>query len=421
MAGAGAAVSERRESAGEEEAPIQPPIDSESWCRTKVSEDVKHTFAWTIERFSERQEPNSQFLWSSKFTIRGPDEMVTHWKMKLYPKGDTPEASGYLSVYLSNQTETEVKARYEFTILDVSRNKQNRVKSTFTQFKAKPDSWGFRKFISTDFLKSRSAQWLPDDNLTIVCDVSIIGAERTLSGSKYPEECVKGMKPKHKCHKQLSQDLETAFLNRDFADVKVACGDRVFECHQFMLSARSPVFRAMFQADMTEAASKRVDIQDLASDVVNDMLVYIYTGNTPNLSRVAGELLGAADKYQLEQLKALCEERLCSSLEIGNCVTYLVLGDMYQAHQLKRMALSFVVKNMSSVVRSKDWKERLICQPSLMAEVMEAMARKEAGESMVNKRPMPGPSNGQGGSEDGQAGAKRPKCSVAGPIRLFPN
>ena len=84
-----------------------------------------------------------------------------------------------------------MKARYEFTILDVSKNKQNRVKSTFTQFKvapgvlylpthpllqAKPDSWGFRKFISTDFLKSRASQWLPEDNLTIVCDVSIIGA-----------------------------------------------------------------------------------------------------------------------------------------------------------------------------------------------------------------------------------------------------
>ena len=86
--------------------------------RTKISDDTKHTFAWTIERFSERTENNSQFLWSSKFTIRGTDDdMNTHWKMKLYPKGDTPEASGYLSVYLSNQTDSEVKARYEFTIL----------------------------------------------------------------------------------------------------------------------------------------------------------------------------------------------------------------------------------------------------------------------------------------------------------------
>ena len=99
------------------------------FSRTKISDDTKHTFAWTIERFSERTETNSQFLWSSKFTIRGiDDDQSTHWKMKLYPKGDTPEASGYLSVYLSNQTDSEVKARYEFTILDASKNKQNRVK-----------------------------------------------------------------------------------------------------------------------------------------------------------------------------------------------------------------------------------------------------------------------------------------------------
>ena len=60
------------------------------------------------------------------------------------------------------------------------------------------------------------------------------------------------------------------------------------------------------------------------------MLLYVYTGNTPNLNRVAGELLAAADKYQLEQLKNICEERLCNSLEIGNSVSHLVLGDMYQ-------------------------------------------------------------------------------------------
>ena len=97
--------------------------------------------------------------------------------MKLYPKGDTPEATGFVSVYLSNQTDSEVKARYEFTILDHSHNKQNKVKSNFTQFKAKPDSWGFRKFVSTEFLKSRATQWLPNDSLTIVCDVSIIGEQ----------------------------------------------------------------------------------------------------------------------------------------------------------------------------------------------------------------------------------------------------
>ena len=134
----------------------------------------------------------------------------------------------------------------------------NVCQSTFTQFKQKPDSWGFRKFIDTNILKSRSSQWLPNDTLTIVCDVSIIGAERTLSGSKYPEETIRSLKPKHRQQKQLSLDLESVFNSKDFADVQVECEGRVFDCHQVLLSARSPVFRAMLLADMAEAKSKKV-------------------------------------------------------------------------------------------------------------------------------------------------------------------
>ena len=125
--------------------------------------------------------------------------------------------------------------------MDASKNKQNRVKSNFTQFKAKPDSWGFRKFVDTTALKGRAspAQWLPNDSLTIVCDVSIIGAERLVSGSKYPEESLaKNQKPKQNRHKQLSVDLEHAFHHKEFCDVQVKCGEKTFDCHQFMLSAR---------------------------------------------------------------------------------------------------------------------------------------------------------------------------------------
>ena len=60
------------------------------------------------------------------------------------------------------------------------------------------------------------------------------------------------------------------------------------------------------------------------------MLLYIYTGNTPNLNKLAGDLLGAAEQYQLEMLKNICEEKLCSSLEISNSVNHLILGDLYQ-------------------------------------------------------------------------------------------
>ena len=71
-------------------------------------------------------------------------------------------------------------------------------------------------------------------------------------------------------------------------------------------------------------------IKDIPSDVVAEMLLYIYTGNTPNLNKLAGDLLGAAEQYQLEMLKNICEEKLCNSLEIDNSVNHLILGDLYR-------------------------------------------------------------------------------------------
>ena len=35
-----------------------PPTDS--WCRTKACEEVKYTFTWIIDKFSDRPEENAQ-------------------------------------------------------------------------------------------------------------------------------------------------------------------------------------------------------------------------------------------------------------------------------------------------------------------------------------------------------------------------
>jgi len=368
--------------------PFGPPIDSESWCRTRTSEDVKHTFVWSIERFSERPEQNKSFLWSSKFSIRDSEDQLTHWKLKLYPRGDTNEVTDFLSVYLSNQTDFPVKARYEFTILDSEKRRQNKVKSQYTEFRAKPDSWGFRKFLHMDTLKNRSTSWTPDDTLTIVCDISIVGQERVLSGCKYPDDTSNKVDPKHKnrAHEQLSMDYKKVFDSNAFSDCTITCQETEFKCHMFVLAARSPVFQAMFTNDHQEAITKTVDIKNLTPNVVKDMLNYIYTGNTPNLAQGASDLLEAADQYQLDLLKDLCEENLCSTTAIENVVEHLILGDLYGAKKLKKMSMSFVVKNMVSVIRTQGWKENLIRHPELMAEVMESIAERNSGEGPSNKR-----------------------------------
>ena len=59
---------------------------------------------------------------------------------------------------------------------------------------------------------------------------------------------------------QLSQDWENEVSHKEFCDVQILCGDKTFDCHQLVLAVRSPVFRAMFRADMKEKKTKKVNV-----------------------------------------------------------------------------------------------------------------------------------------------------------------
>ena len=129
---------------------------------------------------------------------------------------------------------------------------------------------------------------------------------------------------------------------------------------------------------MKEKKTNIVNIDDFKARVVTEMLNFIYTGNVTSedtLSEIASELLVAADKYQLDLLKSICEEGLCSTLEATNCVEYLVLGDMYQTFNLKRMAMRLVVENVDSITESDVIKNLFKQKPELALEVMKAVKK----------------------------------------------
>ena len=64
----------------------------------------------------------------------------------------------------------------------------------------------------------------------------------------------------------------------------------------------------------------------------------------------------AADKYQLDFLKEVWEEKLCSILTADNSVEFLVLGDLFQSPKLKKMALRLVARNKSKMEDSNVYK-----------------------------------------------------------------
>ena len=57
----------------------------------------------------------------------------------------------------------------------------------------------------------------------------------------------------------------------------------------------------MFNNPMSE--NNKVDIVDVSGDVFEELLTYIYIGELNILDDLVGELVIAADKYRIEDLK----------------------------------------------------------------------------------------------------------------------
>ena len=142
---------------------------------------------------------------------------------------------------------------------------------------------------------------------------------------------------------KLAEDLGYLHERPSHSDVSLCLQGTEFHAHKAILAARSPVFNAMFGHEMEETRQNRVDIPDVDEETMREVLRFIYTGNTPNLEGMADTLLAAADKYQLERLKVLCEESLVAGLATDNVCDTLVLADLHSAEQLKTHALEFVM------------------------------------------------------------------------------
>ena len=137
----------------------------------------------------------------------------------------------------------------------------------------------------------------------------------------------------------------------DLADVDVVVGEKTFACHKAILGAKSPFFKAAFQHNMKEKATGKITISsDIESSIVYDMLVYIYGGTIEHIEDKSDKLLAAADEYCLKYLKRQCEENLCRTLTIDNCLDLLILADLHSTNILKPHVIKFVVENSREIV-----------------------------------------------------------------------
>ena len=353
--------------------------ESDHWCITTNGATMETTFSWTIKDFKDRQEKVDESLTSSVFSAKQPDGKDTNWQLELYPNGESDADTDpeYLAIYLLNKNKMTMRAGFRVSILNSDLKKKEKWKcsvESFSPASSRAGDWGNGKWLLRKDLFSHK-ELLPSGHLTIFCELTIYGKENKLAGSKHLEKnpmlnlrSIQGLE-------QAREHFGKLFNSKEFSDVEIECDGKIFNCHQLILSTRSDVFRAMFQPNTKESITKKVNIDDFDPDVVGEMLKFIYTGvaNEKVLKEKTGELLAAAEKYQLDFLKNICEAILCLALKVTNSIEYLVLGDMHRAAKLRRMALKMVARNMTSLVTTDEYQDLVKNYPTIVLEIPAAM------------------------------------------------
>ena len=319
---------------------------------------------------------SGKMIKSDMFTIPIMD-MPTEWRMWIYPNGHKDDCKGYVTTFVEKTTATEsvIETNLVFTLVDKHGSKVNNTSKSAKHIFEKKDNLGrgYGKFKSHEELLNL-ANVLPDDTITIMCEITIKEAGVNVLSNGSNTMLLPASKDEASADRYM-EDMRRAFDAGKFTDATILCDDEEFHCHKVILAGRSSVFETMFSVEMKEKIDNQVVIKDMDADTLGEMLGYIYgCSANVNTGEKATNLLIAAEKYDLKELKQICENSLCLSLDVDNVVDRLILADLHCASNLHALALRFIKENGESIVDQEGCREKL--SPDLMWDIINVMAKK---------------------------------------------
>ncbi|XP_049795029.1 speckle-type POZ protein-like [Schistocerca nitens] len=129
----------------------------------------------------------------------------------------------------------------------------------------------------------------------------------------------------------------------------------------------------MLQPHSKEAKEGSMEVTDVAPEVLKQVLLYMYTGVAPALKDMPLELLMAAEKYQLHQLKRQCETHIASCLNVDNAAATAANASVFSCDLLWDRAIVFIRHNLCEVMRTKGWAETVTVHPEVIQRISELM------------------------------------------------
>ncbi|KAI3851041.1 hypothetical protein MKX03_014466 [Papaver bracteatum] len=311
-----------------------------------TSETAKGCHEFKIEGYSLTKGMGfGEYITSGEFNVCGHDWVILF----------NPDAShDYVSVYLHSVSPRNVRATYEFKLLDQTGKEKhgNVYESPKSPTTFNPGRlWGFPHFIMRSELET--SNYLKDDCLSILCTISVVKTRVKTLQTRVEQEkhCVIPVPPS-----DMSQKLKNLLESGIGSDITIHVGSEFFRAHKSILAARSPVFREMFFGLESNPDMEIVAIGDVDLFVFKAMLLFVYSDEFPEAcdlfdsdslctsTTITQHLLPTAVRFELAQLKLMCEAKLCEEITANNVATTLVLAYENQCLRLKTACLNFAAK-----------------------------------------------------------------------------
>ncbi|KAL3682299.1 hypothetical protein R1sor_000321 [Riccia sorocarpa] len=140
------------------------------------------------------------------------------------------------------------------------------------------------------------------------------------------------------------REYESSPLSKDFrGDIRFLGWDgEEVHAHKFVMAGRSVVFRRMFSSDMQEKETGIVHCPDASAPVLKSMVNFCYTAEIQFTEEASPEeVLKIAHKYDIKNLKLVCEDELIIRIKEANVYELVMLAQKYDAKQLDKAIAKF--------------------------------------------------------------------------------
>ncbi|KAM3317747.1 hypothetical protein ACQJBY_035451 [Aegilops geniculata] len=284
--------------------------------------------------------PTGEALKSGQFTVGGH-----RWRINYYPNGRNSDAADHVSFYLvlDEQVTKPVKVQLRVNFASLVTTKRPITPADPVRSFTAGDMWGYQKFVKREDLER--SEHLTNDAFTVRCDMVVINEIHTEVAAAVRNPVVTVPQS------NLIQHLGDLLKSEKGADVVFEVGGEKFPAHRCVLAARSPVFSAELFGAMKEGdrdSGTVVRIADMEARVFKALISYVYTDSLPETEEEDDQgamfqhLLVAADRYGLERLKLICEEKLCTDVNVVSAPTMLAIAEQHGCHGLKKACFEFL-------------------------------------------------------------------------------